>query len=54
MLRVFGCISQQHDLRLVVLAAAVCILACFTAFSLLARSLGGAGRVGGRGGQEHG
>src|SRR4029079_1969837 len=38
MLRVLGCIVDQHDLRLVVLAAFVCTFACYTAFSLLART----------------
>ena len=38
MLRVLGCIFQQHDLWLVVLAALICLFACYTAFSLLARA----------------
>jgi len=38
MLRVFGCITEQHDLRLVVLAGVLCIFACVTAMSLLARA----------------
>lgn len=38
MLRVFGCITQQHDLRLVVLAALICCLACFTAINMLWRA----------------
>ena len=39
MLRVLDCIDVQHDLRLVALAVIICLLACFTALSLLARSL---------------
>jgi NO-binding membrane sensor protein with MHYT domain/two-component sensor histidine kinase len=38
MLRVLGCITDQHDLRLVVLAAVICIVGCYTAFSLKARA----------------
>jgi signal transduction histidine kinase len=38
MLRVLGCITDQHDLRLVVLAAVICIIGCYTAFSLKARA----------------
>ena len=38
MLRVLGCITGQHDLWLVVLAALICIFSCYTAFSLLARA----------------
>lgn len=38
MIRVLGCIFQQHDLRLVVLAALLCGLACATALSLIARA----------------
>jgi diguanylate cyclase (GGDEF)-like protein len=34
-LRVYTCIVQEHDLRLVVLAAIVCALASFTAINLL-------------------
>jgi len=32
----YDCIVEQHDLRLVVLAAFVCLFACFTAVNLLA------------------
>ena len=32
----YACIVEQHDLRLVVLAALVCLFACFTATNLLA------------------
>lgn len=35
MLKIYTCIVQEHDLRLVVLAALVCALASFTAISLL-------------------
>ena len=35
MLRVYTCIVQEHDLRLVVLAAVVCALASFTAINLI-------------------
>src|SRR6202162_6481549 len=38
MLRVLACITDQHDLRLVVLAAFVCGFACYTALGLLARA----------------
>jgi len=38
MIRVLGCIFQQHDLRLVVLAALLCALACTTALSMIARA----------------
>src|ERR1700748_229027 len=38
MLTVLGCITQQHDLRLVVLAAALCLLACATAMNMLTRA----------------
>jgi signal transduction histidine kinase len=38
MLHVFGCITEQHDLRLVVLAGVLCLFACVTAMSLLARA----------------
>ena len=38
MLRVVGCVLHQHDLRLVALAAAMCLLACLTASALLSRA----------------
>ena len=38
MLRIIGCVTQQHDLRLVVLAACICVLACFTTLSLVSRA----------------
>ena len=38
MLRVYACITQQHDLRLVVLAGLICAFATYTAFSLMGRA----------------
>ena len=38
MFRVLGCIFEQHDLRLVLLAAALCVLACATALSMISRA----------------
>ena len=38
MLRIYGCITDQHDLRLVVLAGLICFLACYTASNLTARA----------------
>ena len=38
MIRVIGCITQQHDLRLVALAGCICVLACTTTIRLLARA----------------
>ena len=38
MLRVIGCLRDQHDPRLVALAALICILSCFTASTLLSRA----------------
>jgi diguanylate cyclase (GGDEF)-like protein len=34
MLRVYSCIAGEHDFRLVLVAAAICLLASFTAFSI--------------------
>jgi diguanylate cyclase (GGDEF)-like protein/PAS domain S-box-containing protein len=39
MFRVYACITQQHDLRLVALAGLICLLASYTAFSLAARAV---------------
>ena len=36
MLRVIGCITHEHDLRLVVLAVCICVLACSTTLNLIA------------------
>ncbi len=44
MLRVYTCITQEHDLRLVVLAGLICFFACYTAFSLLTRASDGSPR----------
>ena len=35
---IVGCIGTQHDLRLVVLAALICLFSCFTASSLIQRT----------------
>jgi NO-binding membrane sensor protein with MHYT domain len=35
MLTVYNCVANSHDLRLVALAAVICLLASFTAFTLL-------------------
>src|SRR5436190_10099932 len=45
MIRVLGCIFQQHDLRLVVVAAGLCTLACATALSMISRARATAGRT---------
>jgi signal transduction histidine kinase/CheY-like chemotaxis protein len=37
-LRIYGCIVDQHDLRLVVLAGLICLFASFTATNLLVRA----------------
>jgi signal transduction histidine kinase len=44
MLRVLGCITGQHDLRLVLLAAMVCMFACGTALAMIMRARGFADR----------
>ena len=38
MLRVYDCLTGQHDLRLVVLAALICIAACSTSMRLFIRA----------------
>ncbi|MDQ2804261.1 MAG: PAS domain S-box protein, partial [Pseudomonadota bacterium] len=38
MLRVLDCVGRQHDLRLVALAAVVCVIACLTTVSLYGRA----------------
>jgi diguanylate cyclase (GGDEF)-like protein/PAS domain S-box-containing protein len=42
--RVVGCLSEEHGLRLVALAVAICAVACFTALNMLSRR-DGAGRA---------
>jgi NO-binding membrane sensor protein with MHYT domain len=52
MWHVIGCITQEHDLRLVVLAGVMCLFSCATAMSMLARARAGENRalwVGGAG-----
>jgi NO-binding membrane sensor protein with MHYT domain/methyl-accepting chemotaxis protein len=44
MFRVLNCLGTEHDLRLVVVAGLVCLLASFAAVSLLARALTLSGR----------
>jgi len=39
MLQVYNCITQQHDLRLVIVAGFICFLAAYTAFSLIGRAV---------------
>ena len=38
MLRVLACITDEHDLRLVVVAGLICLFACFTALGMIARA----------------
>jgi len=45
MLRVISCITQDHDLRLVLLAGVLCLFACSTAMSLIARARASEGRA---------
>jgi signal transduction histidine kinase len=45
MLHVLGCITQQHDLRLVLLAGILCLFACLTATSMIARARAAQGRL---------
>lgn len=45
MFRVLGCIFTQHDLRLVVLAALLCLLASITAMSMISRARAAEGRL---------
>ena len=45
MIRVLGCSFQQHDLRLVVVAAGLCALACATALTMISRARAGSGRT---------
>jgi methyl-accepting chemotaxis protein len=45
MFRVIGCIFQQHDLLLVLLAAGLCVFACATALAMIARARASTGRI---------
>lgn len=45
MLHVIGCITQQHDLKLVVLAGVLCFFACATAMSMIGRARVATGRT---------
>ena len=45
MFRVYACLTEQHDLRLVALAAIVCLFAANTAFSLYAHAAGATERA---------
>lgn len=45
MLHVIGCIVEQHDLRLVVLAGVLCFFACATAASMIGRAHVASGRA---------
>src|SRR5579859_7548052 len=38
MIRIYGCLTELHDLRLVLLAATVCLFTCFATLSLFARA----------------
>ncbi|HTZ81336.1 MAG TPA: MHYT domain-containing protein [Stellaceae bacterium] len=38
MIRVIACVATEHDHRLVALAALICLFACYTGFSLIARA----------------
>jgi NO-binding membrane sensor protein with MHYT domain len=38
MLKVIGCITEEHDIRLVVVAGLICLFASFTAFNLMDRA----------------
>ena len=44
MLRVYACIVQEHDFRLVIVAGIICLLAAFTAFTALDRARAGGKR----------
>src|SRR5690349_21308631 len=39
MIRLYTCITQEHDIWLVLVAGVICLLSTFTAFSLLRRTL---------------
>src|SRR5690348_1030828 len=38
MFQVYNCITQNHDLRLVVLAGVICFLCAYTAYSVVGRA----------------
>ncbi len=38
MLKILGCVAQEHDLRLVAISAVICGLGCFTTTTLVARA----------------
>lgn len=40
MLKILGCVVQEHDLRLVAMSALICALGCMTTTTLMARSEG--------------
>ena len=45
MFKIYSCIANAHDLRLVVLAAIVCALASFAAINLLRHARGSSGNL---------
>jgi diguanylate cyclase len=45
MLKVYNCVANDHDLRLVGLAAVICVLASFTAINLLRHARKSSGRL---------
>ena len=45
MFHVIDCITQDHDLRLVVLAGVLCLFACSTAMGLVGRARASEGRA---------
>src|SRR5688572_17233233 len=44
MLRVYTCLAEEHDLRLVVVAGLICFLAAFTTFLMVEQARRGSGR----------
>ena len=48
MLKVLGCVVNEHDLRLVALSAVICVLGCLTTTTLMARAGDGVRRHAGR------
>ncbi len=46
MIRIVGCIVDAHDIRLVVLAGAICVFGCYTTLTVLERArIGGGARI---------